>query len=272
MSGKYKAGQFTPPNGGIISAYPNQDIIGYFAGTPTASITGYIKGALAFDITNSIWYRNTGTADSATWVVVSGGTITTLTVNTISGGGSTVAFTDRITTTDGVSSGTAKVVGGVAFSSVTSSTAVASTSAETAFDQSYTIPANTLKVGSVVRVTYWGLQTALVGTDTLRIRAFIGGTGGTAIADNTATTGVSNGFFQGFAVLTCRTTGTSGTAVVHSSAQVQVASGSTQVFKNLAGNSFTVNTTTSQAIVVAATFNTANANSVRLDGLVVEIY
>ncbi len=274
MSKKYQAGQYTPPNGGIVESHANLALLGYFAGVPTASISGYEVGAIGVDVTNGAWYKNTGSTTAATWTRQDTGGISTLAVSTITGNaaGTTIAVTDRMTTTDGVASGTAKVIGGVAFASTTSSTAVASTSAETAFDQSYTIPAATLKVGTVVKIKYWGIQTALVGTDTLRIRAFIGGTGGTAIADNTATVGVSNGFFQGDAVITCRTTGTSGTAVVTSQAQVQVATGTTLVFKNLAGNSFTVNTTTGQAVVVAATFNTANANSCRLDGLVVEIY
>lgn len=40
------------------------------AGEPTASISGYGKGALGVDTTNGKLYINTGTFGSATWTVV----------------------------------------------------------------------------------------------------------------------------------------------------------------------------------------------------------
>jgi predicted phosphodiesterase len=40
------------------------------AGVPTASVSGYSKGALAIDTTNGKLYINTGTSTSATWTVV----------------------------------------------------------------------------------------------------------------------------------------------------------------------------------------------------------
>ena len=42
----------------------------FSAGTPTASIAGYGKGALAVDTTNGKLFINTGTHASATWTVV----------------------------------------------------------------------------------------------------------------------------------------------------------------------------------------------------------
>jgi hypothetical protein len=44
--------------------------LSFYAGTPTASIAGYGKGALAVDTTNGKLYINTGTFASATWTVV----------------------------------------------------------------------------------------------------------------------------------------------------------------------------------------------------------
>ncbi len=67
MSRKYQAGQFTDPIGVIMESRPNQGLVGYFSGTPTASVQGYEPGAMAIDVTNGIWYRNTGTLASATW-------------------------------------------------------------------------------------------------------------------------------------------------------------------------------------------------------------
>lgn len=40
------------------------------AGTPTASVAGFSKGAIATDTTNGKLFINTGTSTSATWTVV----------------------------------------------------------------------------------------------------------------------------------------------------------------------------------------------------------
>lgn len=69
MSQKYQAGQYVPQDGSIISSRVGLQILGYFAGTPTASIASYEVGAIAIDVTNGLWYRNTGTTSSATWTV-----------------------------------------------------------------------------------------------------------------------------------------------------------------------------------------------------------
>lgn len=99
------------------------------------------------------------------------------------------AFTGRVTTTDGVASGTARVVGGAAFVDVNAAddiTAATSNNAFVSFAQTYSIPANTLKAGStlsieaLVRVT---VATATVPTLTVKIR--VGGT------DLVATTAVA---------------------------------------------------------------------------------
>lgn len=87
MSQKYRAGQFVDAKGGVVENYPNVNLIGFFAGVPTASILGYEIGAIAVDITNGNWYRNTGTRASATWTrqtgTITAETITTLTATTI---------------------------------------------------------------------------------------------------------------------------------------------------------------------------------------------
>lgn len=103
MSSKYRAGQFTTANGSIIDSRPNRSLIGFFSGTPTASISGYEPGAIAFDVTNGLWYRNTGTIDSATWTVQYGSVIdlatlvTTVTeLNLLSGLLATAAELNRV--------------------------------------------------------------------------------------------------------------------------------------------------------------------------------
>jgi hypothetical protein len=181
-----------------------------------------------------------------------------------------LAFTGRLTTSDGVTSGTARVVGGLAYSNTAASTAVASTSAETVFDTNYAIPANTLKAGTVVRVRFQGIQTALVGTDTLAFKLYIGGSAGTALLTSAATTGVSNGTIQGECTLICRTAGTTGTFVSTGTYKVVSAEG-TMTVKDDIQASTTINTQAQQLVTATATFNTTNANSVRMDLFTVEI-
>lgn len=88
----------------------------------------------------------------------------------------TIRNVGRVTTTDGVSSGTVRVVGGRASVSVADSAAVTNTTSETAYDQTYSIPANTLKAGSTVRVKAVVRFTNTVGATTATLAGRIGGT------------------------------------------------------------------------------------------------
>lgn len=99
----------------------------------------------------------------------------------------------RTTTTDGVSSGTAKVVGGRAYSAVSTSDnllASAGATAHVVFAQTYSIPANTLKANTVVRIKYQVRVTDASGTDTLETKLYLGGTtsdlNGTVLMTTTA--------------------------------------------------------------------------------------
>ncbi len=197
-------------------------------------------------------------------------TITTANVTNLNTSGPTVS-TGRITTTDGVASGTARVVGGLAYSNVAASTAVASTSVETLYDAQYSIPANTLKAGSVVKIRYQGIATTAVGTDTMAVKLYIGGTGGTAIISAAATTIVNGQDFLGEAELIVRTSGATGTFVGTGSYKVNSTIG-TETIKDAVVASTTINTQAAQVVGVSVTYNTANANSSRLDILSVEIY
>jgi len=90
-----------------------------------------------------------------------------------------VAVGKRLTTTDGVSSGTAKIVGGMAYSGVSSSdtvTAATSNNSFVAFASTYTIPANTLKAGTIVRIRALVSVNDASGSDTLTCELRIGGT------------------------------------------------------------------------------------------------
>lgn len=87
--------------------------------------------------------------------------------------------TGRVTTTDGVASGTARVVGGRAYSAISATDnllASAGASAHVDHAQTYSIPANTLKANSVVRISGSIAVTNADGTDTLETKLYIGGT------------------------------------------------------------------------------------------------
>lgn len=71
---------------------------------------------------------------------------------TATGTRGTVQSLSRLTTTDGVVGGTARVVGGQAFASIADSSPRINGAGNTPFDVSYPIPANTLQAGSTVRV------------------------------------------------------------------------------------------------------------------------
>lgn len=112
-------------------------------------------------------------------------TATAAELNQLAGGG---AFTSRLTTTDGVASGTARVVGGRAYSNTASGSSLTNSNSETVLG-SYTIPASTLKAGSVLRVRALVSVTADNSTTTLTVRLRIGPTTliGTALIATTAT-------------------------------------------------------------------------------------
>ena len=90
-----------------------------------------------------------------------------------------LAATGRITTTDGVASGTAKVVGGVASNAILNTDdllASAGASAHVDHAQTYSIPASTLKAGSLVKIKYMVQANQVDGTDTLETKLYLGGT------------------------------------------------------------------------------------------------
>jgi hypothetical protein len=178
----------------------------------------------------------------------------------------------RLTTTDGVSSGTARTVGGLAYVSTAASTAITgTTTAAQEFSTKYTIPPNTLKAGTVVKVRAQGIATATTSTDGVSYKLCIGGSGGTAILTAANTDAADNDTFQMEATIVCRTAGTTGTMVATGTYKVSSAEGTMTVKDDILASS-TINTTTNQVLCVTATWNVANAtNSCRLDVITVEI-
>lgn len=103
------------------------------------------------------------------------------------------AFKGRQTTNDGVTSGADRVIGGRATANVSASdtvTAVTSNGAFAAFAQTYSIPANTLKQGSVLKAKALVVVNDASGAVTLTCEMRIGGTSliATTAVDPGATT------------------------------------------------------------------------------------
>jgi len=162
-------------------------------------------------------------------------------------------------------------VGGLAYSNTAASTTIGNTGgAETLFSLSYDIPANTLAAGTKVRVRYAGFGVTGVGSDTFAHKLYIGGSGGTALITSATAVLATNATFTGESELICRTAGATGTFVAFGTYKQSSAEGTMTVKDDIVAST-TINTTAAQTVAVTGTWNSNNANSVRLDILFVEI-
>lgn len=156
---------------------------------------------------------------------------------------------------------------GLVYVNTAASTAVSNTTTETAFDVAFSFPANSLKVGDVLRIKFQGIATATNSTDTLAINLKLGSVTVLALA---AVDVANNDIFQGEMDVIVRTIGASGTIVAHGVAPVIGAPVTATVrARHLASS--TLDTTAAAAVTVTATWSVASAsNSCRLDALSVE--
>lgn len=156
--------------------------------------------------------------------------------------------------------------GAIASAAVAASAAVTNTTTETAFDQSFTFDANTLKVGDIIRIRAQAIATATNSTDTLNLKLKIGST----IIAATGAVDVANNDIGYIDVdLVVRTVGASGTFVAAGVVALGAAGTVTTKATNLA--STTIDTTATQQVTVTATWSVASAsNSCRLDVLNVQ--
>lgn len=160
----------------------------------------------------------------------------------------------------------------VVYTNEAASTAISNTVTETAFSTSYTIPANSLEPGTLIRIKWQGIATATNATDTLTIKVYVGGITGTLLFTHAATDVANNDVFSGEYNLVVRTIGSSGTVVGFGAGKSIAAAEGTATYKDDILASTTLDTTASKAIAVSAQWSVANAgNSVRLDVLSVEI-
>jgi hypothetical protein len=104
-----------------------------------------------------------------------------------------------------------KAVGALLAASVAASTAITgATETSTAFSTSYTVPANTLEAGTVLRGSAWGKHTATTSTETHTLALKLGST---AIATSGNLDPANDDYFRWEWEITCRTAGASGTIV-----------------------------------------------------------
>ena len=147
------------------------------------------------------------------------------------------------------------------YSSTAASSAVTNTTTETNFDTNFTIPANTLKAGDVLRVRAQAIATATNSTDTLNLKLKLGSTavlatGAVDVANNDV------GYIEADVVI--RTIGASGTLVATGVTALGVEGTVTAKPGKLA--STTIDTTAATACAISATWSVASAsNSCRLD-------
>jgi len=173
----------------------------------------------------------------------------------------------RLSTTDGVASGTARTIGGLAYVQTAVSAAVTNTTTETDFDKSYTIPADTLKAGSLLRIKGWGTTTASNSTDTLQIKLIFGSA---TILTTAAVDQADDDIWSFSAEVVVRTVGASGTFVGHVVYQDPDAAGTAR--KEIEINSTALDTTGTLVVKASATWSVADSgNSCRSEQLTVEI-
>lgn len=165
---------------------------------------------------------------------------------------------------------------GKLFTSVAASTAITNTTTETAFDQNYVIPANTLAAGDRIRVRFQGIATATNSTDTLAIKLIIASALGppptivATIVTLAARDVANNDIFYGDFEIVFRTVGASGTLTASGIAPANPNAAGTAANINFLAST-TIDTTAAQTIAVDATWSVANAgNSCRLDMLDIE--
>lgn len=151
---------------------------------------------------------------------------------------------------------------------VAPSTVVTNVNTETQFSNgTYTIPANFLAVGDIIRIAGKVFVIAENSTNTHQVKVYIG-TGPTTLLDTTALQLAANDVVEFSLDLTIRTLGSSGTFVASGTLKYTISGTST--IKAVTIASTTIDTTVAETIAVKVTPSVANAgNQVRLDELTV---
>ena len=170
---------------------------------------------------------------------------------------------------------TSEILGNMVLSANTSIPAgntVANTTTETAFASSGSIPANTLAAGSVVRIKLWGTYGTTVVSPNLTGKLKIGSQALLNTGALSAAINLSNAGWFADASIVVQSIGGSG--VIDAQGFAEFASAATTGLSvNVPNTStFTVDTTTTQAITVTIQWSAANAaNTITLRQMIVEV-
>lgn len=133
--------------------------------------------------------------------------------------------------------------------------------AETAFASSYTVSANSLAAGDVIRIKLWGVYGTSVVAPNITMKVKIGSTTVLNTGAITAVAGVTNGGWFGDIDLSFFTVGASGTCDAQAYGEFATAA-TTGLSVNVpnAGTQV-IDTTTSQAITITITWSAASASN-----------
>lgn len=141
---------------------------------------------------------------------------------------------------------------------VADSSNITNTTVETTFSNgTYTIPANTLKAGDIIRVRGVAVVTAQNSTNTHQIKVYLGTT---AVADTVAAAlaALDTAFFD--VTIEIRTAGASGTFVAHARTVTSISGAGTTKTTSVASTA--IDTTVTNAITVKSTASAASTGNV----------
>lgn len=235
------------------------------AGVTIDSLKIKDSGIDASGLATGVGYLGLGDNLAAAWTIKQGSTSYVTFVT--SDGVEEVDFAQRLTTTDGVSGGTARVVGGRANSDVTGATVTNSVNTIQALGAGYSIPANTLKAGVKVEIYCHYEVTASASTDTLLFTLKFGGV--TVQATAAIDTAANDKGWMRFEFMV----GTAGAGgkIFGSGTYIDPAGTTVKTFHTANGGT-SVDTTGALVVQPYATWSATTAtNTVKLDGFVVRV-
>jgi hypothetical protein len=160
---------------------------------------------------------------------------------------------------------------GLLYSNATVGSAIANTTSETAFASAYTIPANSLKVGDVLRIKLWGVYSTAAVAPTITGKIKFGSTVMLNTGALTSVALVSNGGWFMDASFVVQAIGGSGSIDAQAYAEFSTAA-TTGLSVNVANTApITVATNAAQAITATVTWSLASASdSITLRQMIVE--
>lgn len=148
---------------------------------------------------------------------------------------------------------------------------IANTTAETAFTSTYTIPANTLAVGDIIRIKLMGVYSTNVIAPTIIGKIKFGATTVSDTGSVSAVAGVTNGGWFGDGIYVVQAIGASGSLESQAYLELQSAAttGLSVNIPNIAP--ITIDTTTDLAVTITVQWGTASAsNTITLREFVLE--